>query len=455
MENTPSQILVVEDSTTQAKWLRMLLEQQGFQVQTAINGKEALRLLADWLPDVIVTDIVMPEMDGFTLCRTVKADERLKRIPVILLTTLSDRNDVLSALKCGADNFVTKPYNPEFLVDRVRAAHEHMQTRGLDERDEELESVLVNGETHEVPSRLSRIIPLLLSTYEEAANKNRELNESLQTIRALEADYRSILEANADGVVVCDLEGTVQFANPAAATLLGKSTANLVNDAFGPALEPGSTTEQELVTASGELIVVEMSVVETHWERNPALLASLRDVTDKVQMRNRLKSLAYNDELTGLRNRRGFTTLGSKQLEIARRRGDPVVLFYLDLDGLKWINDNLGHQEGDQALADMAGVLATVFRHSDIIARLGGDEFAVIALDVAKGLHKLLAGRLQRAIDTHNATAGRSYTLAASVGCVVWDSEIDATLDDLLTRGDEEMYEVKRKRKAAKETEPA
>jgi two-component system, cell cycle response regulator len=197
-----------------------------------------------------------------------------------------------------------------------------------------------------------------------------------------------------------------------------------------------------------------MSVVETLWERRPALLASLRDVTDKVRMRNQLKTMAFDDELTGLRNRRGFSTLGNKQLQIAQRRGDSIVLFFMDLDGLKWINDNLGHQEGDLAITDMADILMATFRQSDIIGRLGGDEFAVITLDTPGGLMDMLTERLQRMIDAHNSTAGRKFTLACSVGSVIWDPVLDKTLDDLLTRGDEVMYEVKRQRKSRRGEAP-
>jgi len=172
----------------------------------------------------------------------------------------------------------------------------------------------------------------------------------------------------------------------------------------------------------------------------------LRDVTDKVQMRKQLKTMAYDDELTGLRNRRGFSFMGEKEMKKAVRREDAIVLFFLDLDGLKWINDNLGHQAGDQAIVDMANILTDTFRQTDIIARLGGDEFAVIALDSREGIQEMLSARLQRMIDAHNATASREFVLAASVGSVVFDPTVDLTLEDFLTRGDAVMYEVKRQR---------
>ena len=108
MEQT-TEILVVEDSKTQARWLGMLLKQQGYQTNVAYDGREAMEVLAGSVPALVITDIMMPVMDGFELCRRIKGDERLRDIPVILLTALSDPSDVLHAIKCGADNFITKP----------------------------------------------------------------------------------------------------------------------------------------------------------------------------------------------------------------------------------------------------------------------------------------------------------------------------------------------------------
>src|SRR4030042_4233173 len=113
-------ILIAEDSPTQAEQLRYILETEGYQVSVARNGKEALSLLSKSRPTAVISDIVMPEMDGYQLCRQIKADERLKDIPVILVTSLSEPRDVIKGLECGADNFITKPYDETFLLSRIR-----------------------------------------------------------------------------------------------------------------------------------------------------------------------------------------------------------------------------------------------------------------------------------------------------------------------------------------------
>src|SRR2546428_4035979 len=125
------EILIVEDSLTQAAHLKSVLQEHDFQVVNASNGQEALESLRVRKPTLVITDIVMPEMDGYELCRRIRADERLADLPLILLTALSDPEDVFKGLQCGADNFVTKPYDPAILVARIEylLANVHLGNR--------------------------------------------------------------------------------------------------------------------------------------------------------------------------------------------------------------------------------------------------------------------------------------------------------------------------------------
>ena len=117
-----TEILIVEDSPTQALKLQYILEQHDYRVAVANNGQKALNYLKEHTPALVISDIVMPEMDGYEMCRKIKERESLKDIPVILLTSLSDPADVIRGLQCGADNFVTKPYQEDFLISRVKSA---------------------------------------------------------------------------------------------------------------------------------------------------------------------------------------------------------------------------------------------------------------------------------------------------------------------------------------------
>src|SRR3990167_3437031 len=113
------EILIAEDSPTKAAQLAHLHEQRGYLVTVASNGREALALLERRKPSLVISDIVMPELDGYGLCKAIKTDKKLKDILVMLVTTLSDPQDVIRALECGADNFLRKPYEERYLVSRI------------------------------------------------------------------------------------------------------------------------------------------------------------------------------------------------------------------------------------------------------------------------------------------------------------------------------------------------
>jgi diguanylate cyclase (GGDEF)-like protein len=159
-----------------------------------------------------------------------------------------------------------------------------------------------------------------------------------------------------------------------------------------------------------------------------------------------MEQLALTDELTGLRNRRGFLVLADQVLRMARRTRAKCALVFIDLDGLKRVNDTRGHAAGDALIADAAKVLAQVFRESDVVARVGGDEFAVLAvLDEHDGAHAVNV-RLQSAIEHFNAQAVPSMRVSMSIGIEELATDSSAPLDVLLTRADKAMYEKKRRR---------
>src|SRR6266853_736634 len=178
------EVLIAEDSPTQAAHLKHILEGQGFRVVAARNGKEALEALRQRKPTFVITDIVMPEMDGYELCRQIRADGGLADLPLILLTGLSDPEDVFKGLECGADNFIPKPYDPENLVARIEylLANVHLGSR---EKVQTSMEVFLAGRKHVITSDRAQILNLLLSTYEAAVKKNRELAEARDELTKL------------------------------------------------------------------------------------------------------------------------------------------------------------------------------------------------------------------------------------------------------------------------------
>jgi len=182
--NNGMEILIVEDSTTQAEQLRYILERSGFQVYAANNGKEALALLAERKPSLVLSDIVMPEMDGYELCKHIKADDNLRDIPVILVTALSNPSDVVSALECGADNFITKPYDEEFLLSRIQHINTHTELQHSKSTEEPL-GISIAGRSYRIASERAQILNLLLSTYELAIQRNEALVKTQEELEHL------------------------------------------------------------------------------------------------------------------------------------------------------------------------------------------------------------------------------------------------------------------------------
>jgi len=170
----------------------------------------------------------------------------------------------------------------------------------------------------------------------------------------------------------------------------------------------------------------------------------VQDITDRKRLEEEMREMSFRDQLTELYNRRGFTTLTEQQLKAANRAKRPMRLTFIDCDGLKWINDTLGHEEGDKALVDTANVLRQTFRESDIIARLGGDEFAVLSIDATDMNPETFSKRLQQSIDEYNEKESRPYKLAMSWGTAIYDPESPMSLDKLMSSADELMYAQKK-----------
>jgi signal transduction histidine kinase len=179
-------ILVVEDSPTQARHLTYILEKHGYRIATAVNGREALTVMAGKLPDLIISDVIMPEMDGYELCRCIKGDTRYRTLPVILLTSLADPQDVIRGLECGADNFISKPYSEDHLLSRITQMGLERGRQARENTTAALE-IFFTGKKYSIGADRRHILNFLLSTYEEALQKNRELSKARDELNELNA----------------------------------------------------------------------------------------------------------------------------------------------------------------------------------------------------------------------------------------------------------------------------
>jgi signal transduction histidine kinase len=166
-------ILIVEDSPTQRQMLQHTLEQEGYAVVAAVNGRDALAQVDAAAPDLVITDLVMPEMDGYALCRALKSGRR-EKLPVIILTALCDPKDIIAGLASGADNFIGKPFEAEYLLSRVRTIFSNQAIANREKSDGGVEVVL-EGQSYIIHSERRQIVDLLLSVYDAAIRRNRDL----------------------------------------------------------------------------------------------------------------------------------------------------------------------------------------------------------------------------------------------------------------------------------------
>ncbi len=254
--NDVAEVLIVEDSPTQAERLKHILERHDYEVSVASNGRAALDSLDQRKPHIIISDIMMPEMDGYELCRRIKGHQDFREIPVILLTSLSDPVDVVKGLECGADNFITKPYDEKYLLSRIQYILINRELYKSEKMQMGVE-IFFAGRKYFITSERQQILNLLLSTYETAVQKNLELiktqeelkslNDRLEEIveertanlkleiaerkRAEEALklHSRVLESMAEGVNVADQKGLTIYTNPACDAMFGYERGELIS----------------------------------------------------------------------------------------------------------------------------------------------------------------------------------------------------------------------------------
>jgi len=216
-----------------------------------------------------------------------------------------------------------------------------------------------------------------------------------------------------------------------------------------------SEANQELATLLREVGIKSDAAPASAQPSQPIselLMRAVECAVKQYMLRAELSNLALTDELTRLYNRRGFLSLAERQLKLGRRSGREILLFFIDVDGLKRINDSFGHSEGDLALTHTAEVLGKTFRDSDVFSRLGGDEFAALAIEASGHSEGTITARLRQNLETVNTNESR-YLLSLSLGVVRFDPRTTSSIAELMLQADRAMYEAKRHhRRSAEQT---
>ncbi|MFO8111588.1 MAG: diguanylate cyclase, partial [Desulfosalsimonadaceae bacterium] len=236
---------------------------------------------------------------------------------------------------------------------------------------------------------------------------------------------------------------------PAAAQMLGRTEKELVGEQFGYPLTPGEKTEIELLSGNGGVKTVELRTGKTEWDDKGAILASFRDITERKEAEENLRSMGFRDSLSDLYNRNFFE---EEMNRLKDGRYSPIGIIVCDVDGIKFINDTLGHQSGDEILINIANVLKDNFRDSDIIARIGGDEFAILLPGVDQDIAEKLVRRLRQGIADHNNTNPR-LPISLSIGYGVSDQR-PVDMQALFRKADDRMYRDKLQQEKSSRSAP-
>ncbi len=304
----------------------------------------------------------------------------------------------------------------------------------------------------------STIAALVAQTFANAERKHAE-----KALKDGEQKFRTLFEDSRDAIYITTKDGRFIDFNHAYLELFGYSREEmkdlLVKDTY---MNPAERdTFRKKIEGKGSVRDYEVKLRKKNGQEMDCLITAvtryddseisgyqgiIRDITEKKQMEEKLRTLSIVDDLTGLYNRRGFFTLTQQQIKVADRTKKSMLLFFIDLDKMKQINDVLGHQEGDKAIVEVAKILKEVFRESDIIGRIGGDEFAILAIDTTDETKDVLMKRLDDYLDDCNREEGRNYQLSLSIGISRYNPEKPSTLDKLMAQADMLMYDEKKKK---------
>ncbi len=443
-----AQILVVDDVPANVKLLEAKLTNEYYDVITASNGFEAIEAAKKQKPDIILLDVMMPQMDGFECCAKLKADPETSHIPVVMVTALSDKEDRVRGLDAGADDFLTKPINDVALMARVKSLVRIKML--LDELRLRDQTGLQMGiiDQGKAPF-LTDVAGARIFVIDDDAVQVKKIVNCLKDEYAVESTtapdscHNVAVGGNFDLFII---SGTMLETDGLrlATQLKGKEETR-----HTPIIMLADEDDQRMILKSLEMGINDYLLVPVDFNE---MKARVRTQIRRKRYQDALKSnyhqsisMAITDGLTGLYNRHYLNTHLENMVRDALANNKPLSLMIMDMDHFKSVNDTYGHDVGDQVLKQLSGMISGSIRSSDLAARFGGEEFVVLMPGTKIENSREVANRMRQRIEqtpfnvTHQV--GQLHK-TVSVG-MSYLNHMGDKAENLLKRADEALYRAK------------
>lgn len=441
-----ARILVVDDIEANVRLLQAKLTAEYYAVFTASDGASALKAAVDTRPDVILLDVMMPGMDGFEVCRRLKADVVTRHIPVVLVTALDGRKDRLTGLEAGADDFITKPIDDVILMARVRSLTRlKVVIDELRQREASGRRMgVIEGGAGRLAGGGGRIVIADDNARQSAAISQNLLSEHRPVTESEPEKAVLAVRARADLLVVNLTAKTFDGLRLAAQIRSDEATRHV------PILAVVDLDDRPRAVKALEIGVNDVIGRPVDAEELAARVRTLiRQKRYADYVRNNLDlslELAVTDALTGLYNRRYMSGQLEALVGRAVKGGGPAAALLVDIDHFKRINDTFGHAVGDEVLREFAVRLATNVRAIDLACRYGGEEFVVVMPDTTLDQAMMVAERLRGHVSGSPfriAGLDEALTVTISVGVACTEGEEEDSPHALLKRADNGVYAAK------------
>ena len=458
-----NKVLIIEDSLTSKAILEDILTQNGFETRSATNGKEGLRILSEWTPNVILLDLVMPGMDGFSVCREIRQMDLHPRPSVIIVSVKGDNESIVTSLANGADDFIVKPIKEPELIARVTAQQRIRDFyRELEEDKRNLETILDITSTMAASLDPSEVLNTIVS---KVAGVTQAVRCSIVLI-ANQENEGYVLASHEDPAVrelkidLSKYPEIQQVINTKAPLALEDIVNNPIMNQVKESVKDfeGMSILIVPIVFNDEVLgtlflrtrkkVNGFSKKEIDFCRIVAnasfhALRNARLFEKVVKEKDYLKEMAVRDHLTSLYNHNFFYSRLDEEFERAVRYETPLALIMMDIDNFKQINDTYGHRVGDMVLKEISALIKKGVRKTDIVARYGGEEFSVILP------HTLVKGavdeaeRLREMIESHAYAGLANHKVTISVGVASYPQQGAMNSGNLVNHADDALYRAK------------